>query len=910
MDLQHSAPLLTEEASRASVRPQVRGKFLFVGDRKLYVKGVTYGTFRPQQDGTQYGDPETVARDFAMMAANGINAVRTYTVPPHWLLDLAYEHGLYIMVGLPWEQHITFLDEPGRAEEILTRIGVEVRQSAGHPAILCYAVGNEIPAPIVRWHGAQRIERFIEQLYKVAKKEDPEALVTYVNFPSTEFLSLPFLDFVCFNVYLEKQDRLEAYLARLQSLAGDRPLVMAEIGLDSRRNGFEKQAEALDWQVRSTFAAGCAGAFLFSWTDEWYRGGYEIDDWDFGLTTRDRLAKPVLAAVRRAFADVPFPATTRWPEISVVVCSYNGSRTIRDTCEGLLDLEYPNYEVIVVDDGSTDRLAEIVKEYPFHLIRTENRGLSNARNTGMEAASGEIVAYIDDDAYPDPHWLHYLAMTYMTTDHVAVGGPNIPPPGDGPLADCVANAPGGPVHVLVSDTEAEHIPGCNMSIRKAALEAIGGFDPRFRAAGDDVDVCWRLMQCGGTIGFSPSAVVWHHRRNSIRMYWKQQQGYGKAEALLEEKWPEKYNSAGHVAWAGRLYGNGITRMLSFRQSRIYHGTWGSAPFQSIYEPASGLLRALPLMPEWYLMIFALAMASLLGLFWAPLLLALPVLVLAVAAVVAQGVRSAMEAKFITPVRSFLTLPALYCLTAILHMAQPIARLRGRIRFGLTLWRRRGISKTGVPRMRRTIVWSESWGDANDWLRQVEDRLKQAGGIVLRGGDFDRWDLELRGGVFGRARTLMTVEEHGGGRQMLRFKTWPRLTARTLLFIIPPLILAALAALDHAWVPALVITIATSVVVGWVLSDCAAALGTLTAVLPSIVDQPEVAEAAEQETVELKKLRSIQSELEEALSQLNLFSSESPAASERIVPLSNGKQKIVPAPEPEENGSTGKNGRIT
>jgi hypothetical protein len=209
--------------------------------------------------------------------------------------------------------------------------------------------------------------------------------------------------------------------------------------------------------------------------------------------------------------------------------------------------------VIVINDGSSDSTPQIVAEYDVKLISTENRGLSAARNTGWQTASGEIVAYIDDDAYPDPHWLHYIAYRFMTGDWVGVGGPNIAPPGDGPIADCVANAPGGPVHVLVTDTEAEHIPGCNMAFRREALAAIGGFDPRYRTAGDDVDVCWRLQERGGRIGFHAGAMDWHHRRNSMAMYWRQQKGYGKAEALLEEKWPERYNPIGHFAGGGDVW---------------------------------------------------------------------------------------------------------------------------------------------------------------------------------------------------------------------------------------------------------------------------------------------------------------------------------------------------------------------
>ncbi len=239
-------------------RPHVGGKFLFAGAQKLWVRGVTYGTFRPQAGGEEYPDDERLGQDFATMRANGVNTVRCYTVPPRQLLDAARRHGLRVMVGLPWEQHVAFLDDAGRADDIERRVREGVRACAGHPAVLCFAIGNEIPASIVRWHGRRRVERFLERLYRAAKAEDPQALVTYVNFPTTEYLQLPFLDLACFNVYLETRERLEAYLARLQNLAGEKPLLMAEIGLDSLRNGLQKQAESLEWQVRTAFAAGCA----------------------------------------------------------------------------------------------------------------------------------------------------------------------------------------------------------------------------------------------------------------------------------------------------------------------------------------------------------------------------------------------------------------------------------------------------------------------------------------------------------------------------------------------------------------------------------------------------------------------------------------------------------------------------
>jgi len=750
--------------------PRVAGKFLFRGNKKLYIRGVTYGPFHPDDDGCMYHNPSKVASDFAAMAAHGINTVRTYTVPPTWLLDAAWENGLWVMVGIPWEQHITFLDSSHTAGNIEKRVCEGARACAGHPAVLGYAVGNEIPASIVRWHGRAKVERFIRRLYSAAKQEDPSALVTYVNFPSTEYLRLDFLDFLSFNVYLEKQDRLEAYLARLQTLAGNRPLVIAEAGLDSRRNGASRQAEVLGWQVRTVFASGCAGVFVFAWTDEWSRGGYEIEDWDFGLTSRSRCPKPALRTIQKAYSQVPFPAHQNWPRISVVICSYNGQRTLGQTISEVLKSDYQNYEVIVVNDGSTDGTPRIAASFEgVRLITVQNGGLSMARNVGMRAATGEIIAYIDDDAYPDPHWLGYLGSAFRRAPYVAIGGPNIPPPDDGSIAECVANAPGGPIHVLVTDEIAEHIPGCNFAVRRAALEAIGGFDPIYRAAGDDVDACWRLQELGA-IGFEPAAMVWHHRRNSVKAYWRQQKGYGKAEALLERKWPHKYNAAGHLTWRGQVYGPGILRGL-FERRRVYHGTWGGAPFQALYEPAPGLVQTLAQMPEWYLVVLCLGSLSALGFLYAPLFLFFPLFGAATALPLAQAVASASRARWSRVSQSPIARLRRFALTVFLFLLQPAARLYGRMALGLTPWRVRKRQPFLTRLVHIRSLWTEKWLPADEWLRIFECAVFDQG-FARRGGDFDNWDLHIRGGLAGNARVTLGVEEHGAGRQLLRWRIRP------------------------------------------------------------------------------------------------------------------------------------------
>ena len=814
-------PLIT-----VTQRPRVRGKFLFISDEKFYVRGVTYGAFRPDAEGNEYRDVDRIDGDFAQMVANGINTVRIpHTTPPRSLLDAAQRHGLRVMVGLSAEQYLGYVIDKRRDLDPERALRERIQRCAGHPALLCYALGNEIPAQVARWHGPRRVERYLERLYRLVKREDPEGIVTYVNYPSTEYLDLSFLDLVCYNVYLEKQTALDAYLARLQNIAGDRPVILTEIGLDSLRNGTEAQACNLDWQIRTVFAGGCAGAFVFAWTDEWHRAGAEVEDWAFGITDRDRRPKPALAAVRGAYAEVPFPDRP-WPRISVVVCSYNGSRVIRDCLEGLAQLDYRNFEVIVVDDGSTDGTADIALQYNVRLIRTENRGLSSARNTGLEAATGEIVAYIDDDAYPDPQWLKYLALTFGTTDHAGVGGPNIAPAGDGPIAACVANAPGGPVHVLLSDREAEHIPGCNMAFRKERLEAIGGFDPQFRVAGDDVDVCWQLMERGWTLGFQPAAMVWHHRRNSVRAYWKQQRGYGKAEGLLKNKWPEKYNGTGQLIWAGRIYSRGLTRSLDLRRGRIYHGTWGAAPFQRLYHPAPSTLYSLSLTPEWYLAIPILAVLSALGILWRPLLLASPLLALTVLVPVVQAWVSTSRSSFAgargrrTPFRRFQS----RLLAALLHVLQPLARLRGRLQNGARAGVRR--VRPAVPWPRTRAHWTEHWVASEQRLTCVEQALRDDGARVRRGGDWDLWDLEVEAGALGAARLIIAAEDHGSGKQLVRSRWWPSVsvTGVALALVLVPLAVAA--ALDGARPAATILGSAAAWVVLRAGNQCGAAAAAI------------------------------------------------------------------------------------
>jgi GT2 family glycosyltransferase len=500
-------------------------------------------------------------------------------------------------------------------------------------------------------------------------------------------------------------------------------------------------------------------------------------------------------------------------------------------------LEYPDFEVIVVDDGSTDATAAIAQEYAnIRLVQTENRGLSAARNLGAEMATGEIVAYLDADAWPDPHWLHYLVATFETGSDACVGGPNLPPPRDGFVAESVAQGPGGPNHVLLSDREAEHVPGCNMAFRRAALHEIGGFDPVFRVAGDDVDMCWRIREQGGTIAFSPGAVVWHHRRKSLAAYWKQQVGYGHAEALLETKWPEKYNGAGHVSWGGRVYG-GVRRRIG-RASRVYHGVFGTAAFQSMETPAPSVVSVLHLVPEWWYVVAVLTILSVLGLMWTPLLVALPLLCVALAPLIGGAVVAARSASVCT--RSRTSRAGLRALTALVHVIHPVARLWGRLRVGLTPWRRRPLRSVSPSRPSRwtDALWSERPRAPEAWIGDVEAELKVRGGVVRRGDVYASWDLEVRHGRLGRLELLVAVEEHGGGNQLVRFRAQPRLSRSATVLALLAGSLALWAFADHVWGVVAVLGAAAVLLTARTIGDCALAAGAVRSALRTMKGRVE------------------------------------------------------------------------
>jgi GT2 family glycosyltransferase len=782
-------------------RPRVDGKFLEVEGRRFLLKGVAYGTFAPDREGAQFPPAERVEQDFAAMASAGINTVRTYTPPSPALLDAALRHDLRLMVGLAWPQHIPFLDDKQLTRRIRHDAVTEVRRIASHPAALLFALGNEIPPGIVRWHGHRRIERFLSDLYHDVKAAAPDSLLTYVNFPPTEHLELEAFDVFAYNVYLHREPELRGYLARLQQLAGTRPLLLAEAGGDSLREGLEGQACITATHLRTAFAEGACGAVAYSWTDEWWRGGRTVDDWAFGLVDEERHPKPALAAVSQAFADVPFPAGERavWPKVSVVVCAYDAADTIDDCLTSLGRLTYPDVELIVVNDGSRDATGDMARGYSGVLVvDVPNGGLSAARNVGLAAATGEIVAYTDADVRVDRDWLSYLVQPLLTSDVVGVGGPNVVPSDDPWVSQCVARAPGGPVQVMLDDRIAEHVPGCNMAFRRNALLAADGFNPVYVRAGDDVDICWRLQAKKLEIGFAPAALVWHHHRASVASYWRQQVGYGEGEAWLDAHHPEKF-LGGQMAWRGRIY-SPLPFLRKGAERRVNTGVWGTAAFPSVYSTQAHRWHYLPHSPAWMATSVILFNIG----FWGPLAgmdaAWLPLIVgslggtITLARCVRCGWRSDLDGLPAIGRRSMRQSRFLYrALIAWLHLIQPLARFRGRLR-GLS--RPQAVApkhmtshpwKAPQPTFRDVIAsarlvtragtersfWCESWVPQALLLTELVGVLRASRPAQIvevdEGWRLDR-DLSLSIGRWGWLHVRTVMEDHEHGASLLRIRT--------------------------------------------------------------------------------------------------------------------------------------------
>ena len=749
-------------STRPPGRVVVAGKNLSMDGRRWFLNAISYGPFKTKAQNEPYSEASRLASDFASIRELGFNSVRIYELPTETLLRAAEENGLRLIVGIPWTDHIDFMRDPALREQIQGAVRDAAQRFGRHPSVAVILVGNEIEKTLVRWMGPERVKAFVESLIDVAREAAPDCLISYATYPSTEYLMPGNADFLAVNVYLEDRAVFAKYALRLQNLAGLKPLVITEFGIDVQANGADKQAEVMRWQREELLRLGIAGNVWFSFTDEWFRGGGNITKWSFGITGSQREPR---SAAKLASALPIIAEAVSGPRISVVVCTRNGRATLSECLEALGRQRYANREIIVIDDGSTDDVPLIAKSYPFvRYIHQHHAGLSVARNLGAAHATGEIIAFTDDDCVPDADWLIHLARAFDEPHWVAAGGPNLPPPTTNRIEAIVAQAPGGPAHVLINDQEAEHLPGCNLAIRKSALDAISGFQPQFRTAGDDVDVCWRLRERGGGLRFVPAAFVWHHRRFTVRAYLKQQHGYGYAEALLMKTHSQRFGPLGGARWRGLIYGE-PSAALEPSEGSVFHGPRGTGLFQVIYAQGVGM--------AWW--------DWLGGVLWIVLALmfaALNLPLMSVALVLTAGWMAWKRGRGAL-FKSTGDRALLWFLCLVQPITREWARLVGMINLGARPSFRPTLPDILPPkkplkttrRLEELTFWSEEGAGRDEWLRELRVVLTELK-LPFREDEGWRWfDVEVgnaggSGFPFTATGAYVSVTEYHGGKRML------------------------------------------------------------------------------------------------------------------------------------------------
>ncbi len=219
--------------------------------------------------------------------------------------------------------------------------------------------------------------------------------------------------------------------------------------------------------------------------------------------------------------------------VSVVVPFYNARDTLAD-CLGALarqNLSEGDYEIVAVDDGSTDGGARETSRYRARCVQQDNRGAPAARNRGVAAAAGDWVAFTDADCIPTRGWLRSLLRAAheasATRPALGAAGPMVGFRSDSDAARYVDLSGGLRADRHLAHPRFPFAPTGNAMYRRSVFERVGGFDPRFDTY-DACDLHTRLLdQERAPFPFVPEAVVLHRHRDTWAGYWRQQRGYGR-----------------------------------------------------------------------------------------------------------------------------------------------------------------------------------------------------------------------------------------------------------------------------------------------------------------------------------------------------------------------------------------------
>ncbi len=230
----------------------------------------------------------------------------------------------------------------------------------------------------------------------------------------------------------------------------------------------------------------------------------------------------------------------REPLVSIIIAFRNPGDYLRECLAAINRLLYRNYKVILLPDDPMETPGEGITVIP-----TGSMAPPLKRDVGAREAAGEVLAFIDDDAYPREDWLNNAIGDFNNDAVAAVGGPASAPPSDnfwqkaGDRVLCSWMVGGVHIyrHIPKLRKEVDDYPTCNLLVRKSTFDAVGGFDSPYWP-GEDTILCWKLThRAGKKIIYDPDVQVFHHRRPLFKKHWKQIGNYGLHRGYFVKKFP-------------------------------------------------------------------------------------------------------------------------------------------------------------------------------------------------------------------------------------------------------------------------------------------------------------------------------------------------------------------------------------
>jgi mycofactocin system glycosyltransferase len=244
-------------------------------------------------------------------------------------------------------------------------------------------------------------------------------------------------------------------------------------------------------------------------------------------------------AIKGFLVEAGVPSDEWAPRVSVIIPVRNRPEDLKRCLDSLKEVRYPrdDLEIIVVDDASEDATVRVAEQYHVTLLQNgSQRGASFCRNRGARSATGDIFCFIDSDCVTNPNWLRHLVMGFIDERVSAVGG-LVASYSDRTALDRYEQVKSS-LHMgnYAQDSRGGdlffYLPSCNLAMRRDVFSQAGGFTESMDV-GEDVDLCWRIIDAGGVIEYNPAAIILHRHRNRMWPFCRRRFEYGTSEPLLQ-----------------------------------------------------------------------------------------------------------------------------------------------------------------------------------------------------------------------------------------------------------------------------------------------------------------------------------------------------------------------------------------